>query len=228
MAADSLTVTTDGHRCSLAGLHAIDAVGRLILWAPAHSCLVTEVATSRGGAVSTLVEVTDVAAVAVRDRVRARVAVRGSLSLVHAGTCSGTKQLRVQMQAAELVEAGLPAGGFAEGATIVDPDAFAAVEADPLCRAEPAMLLHLATVHPQSVAMLARLVEPRLLQSVVRIVPYSLDRYGIVLRLERLAGQRDVRLPFAERATDVAHAQRELNALLAAGARTRPCGNPVA
>lgn len=221
MAADSLTVTTDGHRCSLVGLHAIDAVGRLILRAPAHSCLVTEVGTAPGVGVSTMVEVTDVAAMAVRDRVRARVTVHGSLSLVHQGTCSGTPddafaELRVSMAAAELTEDG--------GTTVVDPLAFAAVEADPLCLAEPDMLIHMANAHADAVARLARLIDPLLLHAVVRVVPFLLDRYGIVLRLERAAGHRDVRLPFAERSHDVPHAQRQLNDLIAAGARTRPCG----
>jgi hypothetical protein len=202
MAADSLTITTDKHRCSFVGLHAIDAVGRLILRAPAQSCLVTEIATGPGKGVPTMVEVTDVAAVALRDRVRARVTVHGSASLVHRGDCSGPL----------------------EEVTVVDPLAFAAVEADPLCLAEPEMLLHLVSHHPEALARLSRLVDPALMLAVVRVSPYALDRYGIVLRLERLAGHRDVRLPFAERAADVVHAQRQLNDLVAAGARIRPCG----
>lgn len=217
MAADSLTVTTDEHRCSLVGLHAIDATGRLILKAPARSCLVTAVATGPEGAVPALVEVTDVAAVAVRDRVRARVTVHGSLSLVHRGGCSEPAELRVRLYAAELVDA--------DGTvTVVDPLAFAAVEADPLCLAEPEMLLHLASAHPEAVDRLARLVDPALMQAVVRVSPYALDRYGIVLRLERLVGHRDVRLPFAQRSADVPHAQRQINELIAAGGRARPCG----
>jgi hypothetical protein len=221
MAADSLTITTDKHRCSFVGLHAIDAVGRLILRAPAQSCLVTEIATGPGKGVPTMVEVTDVAAVALRDRVRARVTVHGSASLVHRGDCSGPleeglAELRVRLDAAELDEDGT--------VTVVDPLAFAAVEADPLCLAEPEMLLHLVSHHPEALARLSRLVDPALMLAVVRVSPYALDRYGIVLRLERLAGHRDVRLPFAERAADVVHAQRQLNDLVAAGARIRPCG----
>lgn len=221
MAADSLTITTDKHRCSFVGLHAIDAVGRLILRAPALSCLVTEVATGPCEGVPTMVEVTDVAAVALRDRVRARVTVHGTASLVHPGNCSGPleeglAELRVRMHGAEVEEHGTT--------TVVDPIAFAAVEADPLCLAEPDMLLHLVTAHPDALARLARLVDPVLMQAVVRVSPYALDRYGIVLRLERLAGHRDVRLPFAQRSDDVPHAQRQLNDLVAAGARARPCG----
>lgn len=237
MAADSLTLTTDQHQSSLVGLHAIDAVGRLLLRTPAHSCLVTEVLAHPGGRVATLVEVTDVAAVAVRDRIRARVTVHGSVTLnfvtlnslnndtlVHPGTSSepppdAQVELRVQVHGAELVEGGTT--------TVVDPVAFAAVEADPLCRAEPDMLLHMHTAHRDAVGLLARLVEPRLLQAVVAVTPYALDRYGIVLRLERLAGHRDVRIRFAERAADVPHAQRQLNALLAVAARARPCGQTL-
>ena len=221
MAADTLTVTTDQHQCSLVGLHAIDAVGQLLLRAPAHSCLVTGADARPAGGVPALIEVTDVAAVAVRDRVRARVTVHGSLSLVHRGACSGpapaaSAELRVRIRAIELMEGAT--------STVVDPLAFAAVEADPLCRAEPDMLLHLVGAHADAVAVLARLVGTRLLQGVVRVVPLALDRYGITLRLERLGVHHDVRVPFARRAADVAGAQRQLGALLAAAALVRGCG----
>jgi hypothetical protein len=223
-AADSLTVTTGAHRCSLAGLHSVDTVGRLLLWAPSCSCLVTEAAAPLGGGVATVVEVTDVAAVAVRDRVRARLTVHGSLSLIHPepspeiGAGEGEvamTALAVETRYVVLEDAGVP--------VIVDPMVLAGAEVDPLAGREAEMLLHLAAEHPDAVSLLARLVAHEQLISVVRISPLALDRYGVVLRLERLAGHRDVRIPFAVRARDVPHAQVELNALLARGARQR-CG----
>lgn len=228
-AADSLTVTTGEHRCVLAGLHSVDAVGRLLLWAPSCSCLVTEAVNPLGGGVATVVEVTDVAAVAVRDRVRARVSVHGSLSLIHPEPSSeigaeggevGMSALALETRYVVLEDAGVP--------VIVDPVVLAAAEVDPLAGCEASMMLHLAADHPDAIELLARLVAPEQLISVVRICPLALDRYGVVLRLERVGGFRDVRIPFGVRARDVPHAQFELNALLARGARrSRPCHRAV-
>lgn len=227
-AADSLTITTGEHRCVLAGLHSVDAVGRILLWAPSCSCLVTEAVNPSGGGVATVVEVTDVAAVAVRDRVRARVTVHGSLSLSHGepspeigGVAPALGEVPMTALALEsryivLEDAGVP--------VIVDPAVLAGAEVDPLAGCEASMLLHLSADHPDAVSLLARLIGPAELISVVRISPLALDRYGIVLRLERRTGHRDVRIPFSARARDVPHAQLELTALLARGARrTRPC-----
>jgi hypothetical protein len=175
--------------------------------------------------VSTVVEATDVAAVAVRDRVRARVTVHGSLSLIHheaSPEIGGVPMtpLVLEIRYAVLEDAGVP--------TIVDPGLLAAAEVDPLAASEAEMLLHLAGDHPDAIELLARLLAPELLISVVRISPLALDRYGIVLRLERRSGHRDVRVPFAVRARDLPHAQVELNALLARGARRgRPCHRPA-
>src|SRR3979409_968304 len=82
-AAESLTVATGETREELVGLHSLDAVGRVLLWPSAHSCVVTQVLNAAGGDVEACIEITDVAAVAVRDRVRARLTAHGWLSLNH-------------------------------------------------------------------------------------------------------------------------------------------------
>src|SRR3954447_13797680 len=96
-AADSLTVATGEAREELVGLHSLDALGRVLLWAPAHSCVVTQVLSSAGGEVEACVEITDVAAVAVRDRVRARLTAHGWLSLNHSDQCSDPPELVLEI-----------------------------------------------------------------------------------------------------------------------------------
>ncbi|MEU8850206.1 hypothetical protein AB0C70_29195 [Streptomyces sp. NPDC048564] len=71
-AAGSLTVTTQGHRIELIGLHTVDAAARLLLHNPPDGHLAAELAVAPHGDLAALVEFTDVAAVAVRERVRSR------------------------------------------------------------------------------------------------------------------------------------------------------------
>ncbi len=229
VAADSLTVTTGEHRCDLVGLHSVDAVGRLFLWAPAHSCLVTEVDTQVGGRVPAKIEVTDVAAVAVRDRVRARVAVHGSLSLNHPATCSDNGKLHMvelalDVHGAELDEAGT--------ITVVDPVALAAAEVDPLATCEADMLLHIATAHPDAVEVLTRLVVPELLAGVVRVVPAGPRpvRHRPAPRAPGRAPGRPVAVlvPHQRRPARAARAQRAARPRSAAGAAVPGCGAPAA
>lgn len=208
-AADSLTVTTGEHRYSLAGLHSLDAIGRLLLWAPARSCLVTQILAV--GDVEARIEITDVAAVAARDRVRARVTAHGWLSLDHADPCLGTQEVVLEIERATLTESCL--------AATVRPADLAAADVDPLAVREADLLLHLADAHAGAVDLLTRLVDPAVLQAATRVLPLAIDRYGIVLRVERRRGHRDVRLPFGARAATAAEAQRAFAALLATAAR---------
>jgi len=215
-AAESLTVATGEAREELVGLHSLDAVGRVLLWAPAHSCVVTQVLHAAGGDVEACIEITDVAAVAARDRVRARLTAHGWLSLNHHDQCYGTPELALEITRVDLVERGRT--------TTVPAAELAAAERDPLAVQEPELLMHLADAHPEAVDMLTRLVDPAALQGAIRVLPLALDRYGIVLRIERSSAHRDVRLPFPGRAADAVGAQRGLGALLAeAGRRARRC-----
>ena len=103
---------------------------------------------------------------------------------------------------------------------MVDLDDLVRAEPDPLAETEAEMLTHLAGAHGDTVELLAQLVDVRLLQGVTRVDPLRLDRYGIVLRLRRTGGRRDVRLPFPVRPRNPAHAVVQIQALLA---RARAC-----
>ena len=97
-------------------------------------------------------------------------------------------------------------------------------EPDPLYPGAADQLQHLLAHHPEAIEILARLCDSEALTGAVRVLPIALDRYGIVLRVERLRDHHDVRLPFRTRVGSGAEAAAEMRQLLALGQRRRPCG----
>ena len=205
-AARSLTLRTETQRIELAGLHSVTDAGGLLLNVPAGSRLHGEIARAPEGDLAATAEFTDVAPIAVPDRVRAKVMLGGWISP------AGPATLSFEPALIELEH---------DGRTVdVDPDELANVEPDPIAAAEAETLTHLADAHGDAVELLSRLVDRRLLCGVTRVDPLRLDRYGIVLRLRRAGGTHDVRLPFPSCPRDPAHAAAQLRSLLA-DARTR-------
>jgi hypothetical protein len=94
---------------------------------------------------------------------------------------------------------------------------------DPLAACEATMLAHRADAHPDTIALLTRLVPIRLLHGVHRVHPLRLDRYGIVLRLEHPRHDHDVRLPFDDPLHRPDHVGAHIRVLLrrARGCRRR-------
>lgn len=185
-AAESLTVTTDGHSCDLMGVHSVDDRGRLTLRLPADSCLSGRSALAPRGSLAAFAEFTDIAPTAVRDRVRARVTLSGWLTPVRSAAEADTLNLRLDAGRATLET---PAG-----TTRVGLDGLVLTAPDPLATEEAALLTHLTNGRTKVVARLARLVDPRHLQGVVRVCPLALDQYAITLRLEQARGHCDVRV----------------------------------
>jgi hypothetical protein len=195
-AADSLDVVVGDRRSRLIGRHAVDAEGVLTVRLPADRAL----AAAAGADVS--VEFTDVAPVALRNRVRAQLTVGGRLRPIDRG--SGLAWL--EPACVRLIE----------GArfTLVNVHEVRAAAPDPLARYESSMLLHLASVHSDMVTLLSRLLPVAHLQGVRLIRPLRMDRYGLVLRLERSGGERDVRLAFPTPLADASGAAVQMRMLL--------------
>ncbi|MFF8831878.1 DUF2470 domain-containing protein [Streptomyces sp. NPDC015131] len=208
-AARSLTVTTDGYSCDLAGAHSLDARGRLTLRLPDYCRLAAAVACAPRGDLAAMLQFTDVTPTSVRDRVRARVTLSGWLT--HEDGARGTEDGLVLRL--DPVRATLDTG---DGAYGVGLDELVLAEADPLAGHEAALLLHLTDDHPDAVAHLTRLVEPRHLHGVRRVVPVGIDRYGVTLRLEHARAHADVRLPFRAPLRRAADFGDRIQALLAA------------
>jgi hypothetical protein len=207
-AAGSLMVVTDRHSCELAGLHTLDDRGRLLLRVPDDCALAAEVALAPRGIVAAVLKFTDIAPTAVRDRVRARVTLTGWFVPVSGSPQEPGVELRLDFAHAELDTAG--------GTVTVGLDELTLACTDPLAAYEADMLTHLVDGHSDVVALLTRLVDPQLVQGVRRVLPVSLDRYGMTLRLEHANTHHDVRLPFPAPLSDAAEAGGQVRALLAA------------
>ncbi|UQA97389.1 DUF2470 domain-containing protein [Streptomyces halobius] len=216
-AAGSLTVSTDGYRCDLVGRHILDGKGRLWLRLPADGHLAARVACAPRGALAALLAFTDVAPIAVRDRVRSRLTLSGWLTVEDAEADSEAEVDSVDLRL-DLARVTLET---AAGAVDVGLDELVLAEADPLTAFEARMLTHLADAHPDAVAELTRLVDPRHLHGVVRVWPLALDRYAITLRLEHARSHHDVRLPFPTPLREANQITRQIQTLLAL-ARTCP------
>lgn len=212
--ADSLTLTTDGSSYALVGLHTLDGRGRLRLRLPADSPLAAQAACAPRGILAALLEFTDIAPTAVRDRVRARVTLSGWLTPWGSAQKTNALELRLDPARATL--------GTTAGTVVVGLDELILAEADPLAAAESPTLAHLAGAHDDVVTRLTRLADPRLLHGVVRVQPLALDQYGITLRYEYARGQRDVRIVFPSRVREPAQAGEQIRQLLAAA---RACPN---
>jgi hypothetical protein len=200
-AAASVDAVAGGRRTQVYGEFPISSLGHLVI-RPADGGTLARAAHPAGSR-SISVEITDVAAIAVRDRIRAQVTIYGTLA---APDDLPGGALLMEPACAHLIEG--PRYTFVAGGALTDavPDPVAFMEAE--------WLLHLATAHPQLVDVLTRLVPPRHLYGVRRVFPLRLDRYGLVLRLESQRTDRDVRLPFERPLCHPGEAAGQLHALL--------------
>ncbi|MEQ7010755.1 DUF2470 domain-containing protein [Actinopolymorpha sp. B17G11] len=205
-AAASLTLSADGHRQVLLGLHALDGQGRVVLRLPIDCRVATDLAHGPSEGLRTVAEFTDLAPISVRDRVRAQVTFAGRLAPVPAREATDPIAARLDPELITFKENG--------GSVTVSPDEFASTETDLLAAHEADLLLHLADAHADLVAKLTRLIEPRLMHHVIRVLPLAMDRWGITLRLEYTRHHNDVRLPFPVRLTDVTQVGPQFRALL--------------
>ncbi|CAM5357403.1 MULTISPECIES: DUF2470 domain-containing protein [Streptomyces] len=182
-AADSLTVTTDGHSIGLVGLHTVDAAGGLTLHDPPGEHLGAELDAALDGTLPAVVEFTDVAPVHLRDRVRARLSLHGWL-----GTAAD-RGLHLHTEYAVLAEHGR--------SRRIGVDELVRAQPDPLARAEAELLSHLDCAHDAMVRALARLAPADVRAAAVRVRPARLDQYGITLRFEHAGrSHQEVRLGF--------------------------------
>ncbi|MCX4662367.1 DUF2470 domain-containing protein [Streptomyces uncialis] len=212
-AAWSCAVTTDHCHEELVGAHSVTTDGVVRLCVPEDSVLASAALCSPRGEPTALMEFSDAAPVPVRDRIRARLWLSGRF------TREG-EHLLFQPACAVLHA---PSGHIG-----IDIDDFARAAPDPLATAESRLLTHLADAHADAVEWLTRLVEPESLSEVVRVQPFALDRHGLTLRLERLRGHEDVRLPFHRPADDLAQVTERMHILLASARNVRrPTLRPV-
>ncbi|MFH9670911.1 DUF2470 domain-containing protein [Streptomyces sp. NPDC017405] len=196
----SCAVTADGVREEYAGAHTVTEDGRVCLAVPEDSGLSAASLCAPRQEPAALLEFADVAPVPVRDRIRARLWLSGTLT--PAGDALLFHPARVVLRQAS-------------GPVVVGLEEFAAARPDPLAAAEARLLTHLADAHPDAVERLTRLVRPESLHAATRVAPLAVDRHGLTLRIERTRAHGDVRLPFHAPADDVTQLTERVHALLA-------------
>ncbi|MDI3402432.1 DUF2470 domain-containing protein [Streptomyces cavernicola] len=207
----SLSLTTDGQEYDLIGMHSVDAKGRITLHPQGDTPLAAQIAGAPRGSLAALLEFTDIAPTALRDRVRARVTLSGWLAAAEDGT------LRLDLARVTL--------RTATGSHEVGLDEYALAEADPLAVEEAAMLTHLADAHGDMVVDLLLRSGSRLPHGVQRTLPLAVDRHGITLRCEYREGHCDLRLLFPTTATDAVAAGEQVRRLLTQPAPSPRCGH---
>jgi hypothetical protein len=120
--------------------HSVGPSGDVFLLLPRGEPAVRAARNARDGELAAVLEVTDVAPVAVPRRIRGRARVAGRLTPVPGGGYeAGTELLRL--------EPGEISVDDLWGAALVEPDEFAAAAPDPLAGCETQVLQHLAAAH---------------------------------------------------------------------------------
>jgi uncharacterized protein DUF2470 len=211
--------------------------GDVVLLVPASSPAAQLAEHASGDEVAAVMEITDVAPVAVPHRVRGRAWVAGWLTRVADGERAALTRL-----IAERHPAGPPAADVAWlmlrleigeayvddlwGAEAVEPDDFKAAAPDPLSPHEAELLQHLASSHDDEMRTLCGLLGepgPACAAAGARAVPLSVDRYGMRVRFCGIEGQQpgacfDARFEFPDPVDDVAQLRRAMRLLFEAAA----------
>ncbi|MDH6680322.1 hypothetical protein M2284_004548 [Rhodococcus sp. LBL1] len=217
-------------------LHHLRSDGTAVLATP-MDCTAAALAWQAGpGGLPAVLELTDYAPLALREPVRSLVWLRGTLTAVSG---QGERDLADAVAAENPHPALLDVGHDAtllrlrlESAVVADSNGgesvtiedLLAADPDPFHDVETAWLRHLEEDHSDLVEMLARRLPSALRTGRVR--PLGIDRYGVRLRIKAAAGDRDVRMDFAEPADDALALSRALRILVGCpfvnGLRTHP------
>ena len=224
---------------------AVDADGDVVLLVTAAHPAARAALQARDDELCAVMEITDVAPVAVPHRVRGRAWVAGWLTPVAAADrpaaarllaarepgppTVGAGRLLLRLEVGEAHVEDL----WGEGA--VEPEEFTTAVPDPLARHEADLLQHLAAAHGDRMRGLCSLLDfspasgdapggiPGTAVTPARATPLALDRFGLRVRFgdRGTAGCYDVRFDFAEPVRDVGGLRREMHRLFEAAAAER-------
>lgn len=219
-----------------AGSRAVTDDGDVVLLLPADAPAARAAAYAQDDDVSTVMEITDVAPVAVPHRVRGRAWVAGWLTAVRnadraacarmlaerqpafagaAEALSGTARMLLRLEVGEAYVDDLWGEGH------VEQEDFAAARPDPLVRHEAELLQHLAAAHGDRMRGLSSLLgedRGRLCGAWNQVAPLALDRFGLRVRFAGRPGCFDARFEFPEPVRDVAELRQAVHLLFEAAA----------
>jgi hypothetical protein len=230
----SLRLHAGDAAADLIDAHAVLPDGTVVLAVDAMTPLGGRLVAARGRRSGVRLDVTQLVAVPVRSRVRARVTVHGTVRPFDPGTLdtcdTDTVLALLDLPATALWSVEPVAVRIEREQNIADVPVFAyrAAVPDPIAAVETAHLQHLVRQHGHRGERLAALVDVTALPASARLVPIGIDADGLTVRAEATHEYRDVHLPFSRRVTTEAGLTQELRVLLAratAGlpaARARP------
>lgn len=195
----------------------VGADGEVFLLFPADSPAVRAATHAQDDELSAVLEVTDVAPVAVPQRVRGRAWVSGWLTCAPGVAAAGSMMLRLEVGEVRVDDLW--------GTAAVDPDEFARACPDPLAAHEAELLQHLHSAHTEQVQELCALLGERAAAATgtggdgraPRAVPLALDRFGLRVRF---TGNRcfDARFDFPRPVRDITELRRAMHTLFEAAA----------
>jgi hypothetical protein len=163
--------------------------GDLFLLFPADSPAVRAATHAEADDLPAVLEITDVAPVAVPNRIRGRAWVSGWLTAARELPARpGCVWLRLEVGEASVDDLW--------GGEPVDPEAFAAARADPLVAHEAELLQHMASSHAEQLDWLCALASDACGSVPLRAVPLALDRFGLRVRFTGGGGCVDARFEF--------------------------------
>ncbi|MFF3290185.1 DUF2470 domain-containing protein [Streptomyces sp. NPDC003023] len=187
--------------------------GEVYLLFPADSPAVRAATHAQDDELSAVLEIIDVAPVAVPDRIRGRARVRGWLTSAPGLAAEpGYMMLRLEVGEASVDDLW--------GAAQVEPEAFASASVDPLVAHETELLQHLHSAHGDQLQALGSLLGERQGATAaegLRAVPLALDRFGLRVRF---TGERcfDARFDFPVPVADITGLRRAMHTLFEAAA----------
>ncbi|WP_119288669.1 DUF2470 domain-containing protein [Streptomyces sp. YIM 130001] len=184
--------------------------GDVLLDFPADSPAVRAATHAQDDELSAVLEVTDVAPVAVPHRIRGRAWVSGWLTRLPGIAEAGRMMLRLEVGEVSVDDLW--------GAARVEPEAFTEARADPLVDHEAELLQHLHAAHAEQVASLCSLLGDRA-ESLLhggRATPLALDRFGLRIRISDGTQSFDARFDFPEPVPDVTGLRRAMHQLFEA------------
>ncbi|MFD5429863.1 DUF2470 domain-containing protein [Streptomyces sp. NPDC127084] len=209
--------------------------GDVVLLVPWDSPTARAAAYAQDDDLTCVMEITDIAPVAVRQRVRGRARLAGWLTAARGedrGRCIELLAERHPVGAVPESDGEQPAwmpvrlevGEISLddlwGAGCVNPELLAAARPDPIARHEADLLQHLHSAHGDQVRALCTLLggRPGTGPAEVReVVPLAVDRFGLRVRLTGTDGAvLDARFDFPEPVEDVAGLRQEMHRLFAA------------
>ncbi|WP_018783932.1 hypothetical protein [Micromonospora sp. CNB394] len=221
-AAASLRLTLGDTTADLLSAHTVLPDGTIVLAVDAMSRPGGLLVAARGHSGAVRLDVTDLAPVAVRSRVRSRLRILGTARRFDPAALDACDPATV-MSLLDLPPVALwtiePDEVVLDRATepvAVDLGAYRAARPDPIAVDEAAHLAHLTRCHRDVLDRLGALVDPA---GSARVVPVALDAEGVVLRAERPGDHIDTRLPFTRPVTAGSGLAEALRTLLAQDGR---------